>query len=77
MLDEHMSEVREGGAESARLVRIDNSPSVFSAQYEFPTRAALNHYLASHAPRLRAAGGERFEPHQVTYVRRSGEFMSA
>lgn len=75
MLDEHMREVIAAGATSARLIRLDDSALGYLTQYEFPSRAVFEHYLAVHAPRLREEGSRRFEPDQVSYVRRAGEIV--
>ena len=75
MLEEHMAEVLNCGASATRLVRLDESRLTFVAQYEFPSRHALDDYLVRHAPRLRAEGAKRFPPDCVTYTRRTGEIV--
>src|SRR6185503_16400461 len=76
MISEHIPQVREAGAISGRLLRIDNSASCFVAQYEFASSSALDRYLTTHATRLRAAGEERFEHQQVSYARKTGEIIA-
>lgn len=75
MLSEHMDKVLTGGAESARLLRLDESPNIFLVQYDFPSRQHYERYQATHAPQLRAEGARRFESEQVRYTRRAGEYL--
>lgn len=72
MCDRHIADVVAAGAISGRVLRIDGSPHAFVAQYEFASRAALDAYLANHAPRLRAQGLEKFGE-RIQYTRRISE----
>src|SRR5437016_2832042 len=59
----HLEAVKQGGADSAIVVRLDPDPSGrqrIMAQYTFPSRAIFDHYLTHHAPALRAEGQQRF-----------------
>ncbi len=75
MLGEHIADVVRAGAESGRVIRRDEPPHTFIAQYEFASRAALDAYLAHHAPRLRAEGVRRFGD-RVSYRRRVGQTVN-
>lgn len=70
MHGEHIAEIVAAGAKSGRLYRVEESPSVYVAHYEFASRPALDEYLTNHAPRLRAAGVQRFPPEKVILSRR-------
>ena len=59
----HIAEVIAGGAESARVVRLDGA-CAFEVRYIFPDRAAYDRYIADHAPRLRAEGLKLFPPEE-------------
>jgi len=70
-----IADVVRAGAESGRVIRRDEPPHTFIAQYEFASRAALDAYLAHHAPRLRAEGVRRFGD-RVSYRRRVGQTVN-
>ena len=72
MLTEHIADVVRAGAERGRVIRLDETPLCYVAQYEFSTAEALTNYLSQHAPRLRAEGLKRFSPDRVQYTRRTG-----
>ena len=72
----HIRQVREAGALSGLVVLLDPAPGeppALEVRYLFPSRPALEGYLANHAPRLRAEGLERFGPASgVSYRRTMG-----
>ena len=74
ILNQHIADVVAAGAERGQLVHVDtdNDTRVYSVQYEFASRAALDAYLADHAPRLRNEGRALFNETQITYTRRTG-----
>lgn len=88
LADGHVQHVIRGGAESARVVRLDpdSTPSPglagqaeapvrcrIETQYQFPSRAAFDRYVREVAPRLRADGLERFPASRgVGFERRLG-----
>lgn len=75
----HIAEVVRGGAESGWVVRLDagDRPRVM-AQYVFPSRAALDRYIATDAPRLRAEGLARFPASRgVAFERHIGDIEHA
>lgn len=74
MRDRHIADVVAAGAMCGRVLRIDGIPHGFVAQYEFASRAALDAYLANHAPRLRAEGLEKFGD-RVQCTRRVSELI--
>ena len=71
--DKHIAYVVAAGAREGHLLRVDADAPTLVAQYGFDSRAALERYLADHAPRLRAEGTALFPPDQVTYTRRIAE----
>lgn len=81
--DEHIADVMRGGATGGRAIRLDPPADAaplagevrYCVQYEFPSRAAFDRYLAEFAPRLREEGLKRFAPPQVRYARRSGDVV--
>lgn len=79
ILDEHIGDVIDAGAESGELIRIDGNDEVprFSIQYRFASRDGLDRYLRDHAARLRDEGTRRFPLDKVRYLRRTGEFVGA
>jgi hypothetical protein len=76
MRDKHLADVVTAGARRGRVVRLDDSPLSFAAQYEFADRAVFERYLQDHAPRLRAEGLARFGD-RVQYKRSSGDIVCA
>ena len=58
--EEHIRDVLDAGAVRAELIRLDEPSPTYRIDYDFPDRAACEHYLAVHADRLRADGLERF-----------------
>ena len=74
ILNRHIADVVAAGAECGRLIHVDTAdgPPVYSVQYDFASRAALDAYLADHAPRLRDEGRAFFDESQITYSRRTG-----
>ncbi len=77
MQGEHIADVVRAGACSGRLIRLDGETLRFAIQYEFDSREAFEQYLRDHAPRLRAEGVARFPADQVSYERRTGEFLDS
>jgi hypothetical protein len=86
MVEEHLRDLLNAGAERAEAVRLDTEsvgPSpVVECRYVFPDRAAYMHYIQKEAPRLRGRGLELFGPKPdgspvVTYVRSVGEIHPA
>jgi len=70
----HVGDVRRAGAVSGQVVvqdRVPGEPPVVSVRYLFADRAALDAYLADHAPRLRAQGLGQFGPEQGVVFERS------
>lgn len=71
--DGHVDLVIKGGAHSAMIVRLDpdaaGKPRVMT-QYVFSTREVFDHYVAQHAPALRADGLERFPPERDVRMER-------
>ena len=71
--DEHLRDVCNAGAQSARVVQMDGAPLFFEIRYEFASRAAFETYEQDHAPRLRAEGLARFSPDRgMKYQRSTG-----
>lgn len=86
MVDEHLRDLLNAGAERAEAVRLDAEsvgPSpVVECRYVFPDRASYMAYVNEQAPRLRGRGLELFGPKPdgtpvVTYVRTVGEIHEA
>lgn len=75
MLKEHIDRVVHAGALSGRVVALDSPANTFLVQFEFESRQAFEHYQSMHAPSLRQESAKRFEPDQVSYARRSGEYL--
>jgi Domain of unknown function (DUF4286) len=77
ILDEHIADVVDAGADSGRLFRIESDDGIqrYSVQYQFAGRDVLEKYLQDHAPRLRDAGLRRFPLEEVRYSRRVGELI--
>ena len=75
MISEHIDRVVHAGALSGRVVALDSPANTFLVQFEFESRQAFEHYQSVHAPALRQESARRFEPDQVTYARRSGEYL--
>jgi hypothetical protein len=76
----HIADVLAGGAESAEIVQMDREPGeadhVFEIRYRFASRETYEHYIAHHAPALRAEGLKRFPPEDgFSYKRSVGEFI--
>ncbi len=71
--DGHVDQVVKGGAHSAMIVRLDpdtaGKPRVMT-QYVFSTREVFDHYVARHAPALRAEGLKRFPPERDVRMER-------
>ena len=76
LLDEHLAEVRAGGATHAQIVRHDGAPIRCEVRYRFATRADFETYEREHAPKLRAAGLDRFPLDRgLAYERTVGEII--
>lgn len=60
LLEEHLQDVVDAGAESAALIELEGAPLTLEARYTFGERAAFDAYVQDSAPRLRAQGLERF-----------------
>ena len=74
--DEHLAEVIEAGAVDAEVVRLDGNQVRCEARYHFPSREVFNVYEREHAPRLRAAGLEKFPLDRgMSYLRGVGEVV--
>jgi hypothetical protein len=72
--DEHLDEVLEAGALDAEVVCFDGSPLRCEVRYHFASRESFAAYERDHAPRLRAAGLERFPPQRgLKYERSTGD----
>lgn len=77
--DGHLDQVRQAGAGTAMLVRVDEParPLEVSTVYTFPSRVAFDAYVRDHAPRLRAEGLHRFGPGSgVTFRRQVGTILT-
>jgi len=71
--DQHLQDVVDAGARSARVVRLDGEPLTLEAHYAFDDRQAFAAYERDHAPRLRSEGLELFPLELgLTYSRRTG-----
>lgn len=74
--DSHIRDVRRAGALSGQVILLDQPPGeppIVEVRYLFPHRAALDGYLADHAPPLRAEGLKWFGPDSgVTFSRSIG-----
>ncbi|HLP83206.1 MAG TPA: hypothetical protein VK157_02560 [Phycisphaerales bacterium] len=74
LLGGHIQQVCAGGATAASVIRLDGQPLRVMARYTFPTRDALERYIATDAPRLRAEGLALFGPETgVSFERLTGE----
>lgn len=74
----HVDAVLEAGADAAMIVSVDEpaQPIRVQTRYVFATRETLEHYLAHHAPALRADGLRRFGPETgVTFSREIGRVI--
>lgn len=73
----HVAEVCAAGALGAQIVRVDGqggAPIRYDVHYRFASRADFEHYERDAAPRLRAAGLERFPLSRgLSYTRTVGE----
>ena len=79
--NEHLAEVCEAGALDAEAIRFDRTAgdarTRCEVRYHFADRAAFKIYERDHAPRLRAAGLERFPPALgLRYSRSVGEVVA-
>ena len=77
--DGHVDQVVKRGAHSAMIVRLDSDsagkPRVMT-HYVFATREVFDHYVAQHAPALRADGLKRFPPERgISFARSVGEIV--
>lgn len=86
MVDEHLRDLLNAGAERAEAVKLDaesvGPTPVVECRYVFPDRAAYMTYVQEHAPRLRGRGLELFGPRPdgapvVSYFRSVGEIHTA
>lgn len=71
--DGHVDLVVEGGAHSAMIVRLESEPGGqprVMTQYVFATQEVFDHYVAVHAPALRADGVKRFPPERGVRMER-------
>ena len=75
MLSEHLERVIQAGALTGRVVALDSPANTYLVQFEFESRQALERYQSTHAPVLRQESAKRFEPDQVSYARRSGDYL--
>ena len=76
LVEGHCAEVREGGATSAQVVRLEGDSITLEVRYDFPDRTTFEHYEAEHAPRLREDGLERFPVARgIRYRRSCGEVV--
>ncbi|MCC6426812.1 MAG: DUF4286 family protein [Phycisphaerales bacterium] len=76
--DGHVQAVLDGGAISASITRLTSpaQPILIETTYLFPDRAAFDHYIAIHAPKLRADGIARFGSRPgVSFERREGTLI--
>ena len=60
LMDTHLDEVVDAGAESAEVLCLDGETTTYEAVYRFADRAAFVRYEAEHASRLREDGLQRF-----------------
>ncbi|MHC5001634.1 MAG: DUF4286 family protein [Planctomycetota bacterium] len=75
--DEHLAEVCDAGARDAEVIRLDGDPPRCEVRYHFVSIADFKRYERDHAPRLRAAGLERFPPERgVRYQRSTGSVVA-
>jgi len=58
--EEHLQDVMDAGASSARVVRVRAPGVVYESRYTFPSSEAFAAYEQTHAPRLRQEGLSRF-----------------
>ncbi len=78
LLQGHIQQVCAGGATAASVIRLDGQPLRVMARYTFPTRDALERYIATDAPRLRAEGLALFGPETgVTFERLTGQIAGS
>ena len=78
--DEHLADVRAGGAAEAVVIRLDPADGAneltCEVRYHFPSREAFAGYERDHAPRLREEGLQRFPPERgLVYSRSTGEVV--
>lgn len=78
LVPDHLAAVKQGGAESARVILPDpdgeRGPAIVEIHYVFPSRKAFDTYLRDHAPALRADGLKRFPAESgVTFSRQVAE----
>jgi len=76
MRDGHLADVVAAGARCGRVVRVDDAPTTYVAQYEFDSREAFDRYVRDHAPRLRVDCLGKFPSPPVAYSRRTGEIVA-
>ena len=75
--DGHLAGVIEGGARSARIVRVDEPahPIRIETRYAFESRADYDRYDREVAPALRADGLARWPGRGVTFERTVGRVI--
>ena len=75
----HIADVIEGGAESGRMIRLDDEDGRIriETQYVFASRASYEAYCAGPAAVLRAEGVEKFGNSGVAFERRTGEILAS
>jgi len=79
----HLQDVKDAGATSARVVRLDPPPNAPSTPirvlslYTFESRNAFDDYEREHAPRLRAEGLEKFGDAGIEFSRETGEVIGS
>ena len=57
---EHIEDVLRAGADSSRIVKVDQDEIVYEVRYRFASRERFAAYEREHAGRLRAEGLQRF-----------------
>jgi hypothetical protein len=77
--EEHLADVRAGGAIDATVVRLDRDEGALltcEVRYHFASREMLATYEREHAPRLRAEGLAKFPLERgLAYSRSVGEIV--
>ena len=71
LLDEHLDDVKQAGAQDATLVRLDSETIDYEVRYVFPDRTTYTRYAIEHAPALQAEGMRLFPADLGLVYRRS------
>ena len=76
LTEDHIDDVKRGGAISASVVKMDDDNITYEIRYYFADRKSFDSYLKNYAPSLREEGLKLFpEKEGFTYSRTIGEIL--